>query len=191
MSELLFEDFWLLLLVAFIVSGGLIYWAYQRRTRKLILMAKIVPALFAFLLGLNLWVITEREALRARLDQLVEACEKGETNEIGAMLDEQFTAQGLTGEDLIHQLKDVFNRLKFPRVILLEVENRPPVVNLSTAVDVVSTTGHDYGRVFSSWELTFIKRSTGWYLYELKPVNVQFKPMTNIREVIDSARWVN
>jgi len=73
MSELLFEDFWLLLLIALVVSGGFIYWAYQRRTKRLILMAKVIPCSFAFLIGLNLWVVTEREALRLQVDRLVDA----------------------------------------------------------------------------------------------------------------------
>jgi len=191
MSALFFEDFWLLLLLAIVVSGGLIYWAYQRRTKRLILMAKVIPCIFAFLIGLNLWVITEREALRQQVDRLVDACERGDVIEINAMIDTQFTAQGMAGEEFIQQLKDVFERLKFPRIILLEVETKPKVVNISTAVDVVSTSGHDYGRFFSRWELTFIKRSTGWYLSELKPLSVQFKPAANIREVINSAKWIN
>jgi hypothetical protein len=197
MSELLFEKFWLLLLIALVVSGGVIYWAMQRRTKKLMRAAKVVPVVFAFLLALNVWVITEREAIREQTNQLIRVCEQGSAEALGAMLDPQFSAQGLSGGDFVEQVSEAFERLKIPNVTLLGVEIKPggqagkPVVKLVTFAHIVGKGGNDYGNVRSAWELTYIKRDTGWYLYELRPLSIQMKPVSDIREVMDSARFVN
>ena len=190
MSELLFESFWSMLLIALVVSGGVAYWAFERRRKNLILAAKIVPICFAFLVGLNLWVVTEREAIREQTDKLIKACEKGDVKTIYAMLDEQFSAQGLTGEYFAETLSDVFDRLSIPNVMLLGVEIKPPTAKIATFAHIVGKGGNDYGSVRSDWLITFINRDTGWYIYELKPLSIQMKPVSDIREVIDSARFV-
>jgi hypothetical protein len=196
MTELLFEKFWLMLGLGIIASGSVIAWAYQRRTTKLIRAAKIVPIAFAVLLALNWWVITDREAIRTQIDKLVAACEQGDADAMGKLLDKQFSAQGLTRADLVTDVKQVFENLHIANVWLrdvqIDVERQTPIVKMATSASIVSHSNNNYGSVLSDWELEFVKREEkGWLIYNLRPLSVMLRPVDDIREVIRSARWVN
>jgi hypothetical protein len=196
MTELLFEKFWLMLGLGIIVSGSVIAWANQRRTPRLVKAAKIVPVVFALLLLMNWWVITDREAIRMQIKKLVAACEKGDADAMGKLFDKQFSAQGLTREDLVTEVKKVFENLRIANVWLLDVQidvnRQTPTAKLATTASIVSQANHDYGSVRSDWELEFIRRDEkGWLVYTLRPLSVMLNPVNDIRDVIRSARWVN
>lgn len=196
MTELLFEKFWLMLGLGIIASGSVIAWANQRRTPKLVKIAKIVPVAFALLLALNWWVITDREAIRLQITRLIDACEKGDAVALGKLLDKQFSAQGLTRENLVADTKKVFENLRITNVWLLDVQidvnRQTPSAKLATSAGIVSQANHDYGSVRSDWELEFIRRGEkGWLIYNLRPLSVMLRPVDDIRELIRSARWIN
>jgi hypothetical protein len=196
MEELLFEKFWLMLGLGIIVSGIVISLAWQRRTPKLVRAAKIVPAVFAFLIAMNLWVITDREAIHIQVKSLIAACEKGDAKAVGKLFDQQFSAQGLTRDKLVTELNDVFGNLRIDNIWLsdeqIDANRQTPIVKIATRAEIVSRSGHDYGWVASDWELEFVKREgKGYLVYSLKPLSVMLKPVNDIREVINSARWVN
>ena len=196
MTELFFEKFWLMLALGIIASASVIAWAYQRRTRKLIRAAKIVPVVCLLLLALNGWVITDREAIRTQLDGLIAACEQGDADAMGQYLDEQFSAQGLTRENLVAEMRHIFENVRIANVRLwdvqIHVDRTTPISQIATSANIRSSSNRDYGSMRSDWELEFVKREEkGWRVYSLRPLSVMLKPVSDIRELFHSAQWVN
>ena len=196
MKALLLEHFWLLLGIGVVASIAAFYLAVQRRTKACLLAAKIVPAVFVILLVLNWFVVTDREAVKIALDQLIAACEAGDTKALGALIDDQFSATGMSKRQFLDAVAPVFTQLKIENVYLQGLENNPAtapapaVVRFTAWADIVGNTGGKYGKVQSAWKLTFQNRDNTWLLYDVQPISVNFQPINDVRQVIRSAESV-
>jgi len=187
MMTILFERFWLLLGLGVVLTGVAYMRATEQRTKCWRLAVGSVPVIFAILLTINVWVVTDREAIRKQLTLLVEACKKSDTVSLGQLMDNDFSANGMDKKELLGHLKDAFDRLSIADVRLTDVQINPPtpVVRLASFAHVVGKSGEDYTWIRSDWELTFRKQKGQWMLYEVRPLSLFAEPIKDIREILN------
>ncbi len=194
MSNFLFGHFWLWLTVALVASVASFLMAVQRRTWFWLVAAKIVPIFFSLLLVVNICVVTDREAIREQLDNLIAACTAGDADAFGMLLDDDFSATGMTKKEFQNQARGAFARMNIVRVRLSDLEIKPPVpmavVKLASFSHVVAKGGTDFGWIPSDWELTFRKRGKTWLLYDVRPLSLFRQPIQDIREIFSRSLLV-
>jgi hypothetical protein len=190
MKALLFEQFWLMLAIGIAVSIVSFYLAVNRRTRFWLAAAKVVPVVFLVLLAVNLRVVTDREAIGRQVNRLIAACEAGNTETLRELLDEDFTATGLSKADILVSARDVFTRMRLDQIRVSGVENKPPMVEFVSYTHVISRNGTDYGWVRSDWHLEFRRDNGTWRLFDVRPISVLMQPVSDMREVLDRSRQV-
>jgi hypothetical protein len=187
MNSFLFEYFWLWLFAGLAASGGCIFLSAQRRTTFWLVAAKIVPVIFTFLLIVNICVVTDQEAIQAQLDQILSACTAGDVARLGKLLDEDFSASGMTKQEFLEQAKGAFTRLTLGQISLSDVVMNPPrhSVRLASYTHLRSRGGNDFGWIRSDWELTFLKRNKIWLLHDVQPLSLYLQPVKDMREIFN------
>jgi hypothetical protein len=192
MNSFLFEHFWLWLFVGLAASGGCIYLSAQRRTTFWVVAAKIVPVLFTFLLIVNICVVTDREAIRAQLDQILSSCTAGDVARLGKLLDEDFSASGMTKQEFLAQAKEAFSRLTLGQISLSDVVMNPHrhSVRLASYTHLLARGGNDFGWIRSDWELTFQKRDKTWLLHDVQPLSLYLQPIKDMRDIFNRSHQV-
>ena len=188
---LLLEHFWVLFGIGLIVSAGTFFLAMQRRTRLWLMGVKIVPVVFAVLLAINYFVVTQREAIGSQLDKLLNACEMGNIDAIAALLDDDVTASGMNKTELVEQVREVFGRMDLD-ILRSSAENNPPsrVTKITALTQIRSKSGTSYGAVPSQWTITFRKPEKEWLIWEIQPISLQGRPVNDIRDVLKKSHQV-
>ncbi|MFA5866188.1 MAG: hypothetical protein WC975_16060 [Phycisphaerae bacterium] len=190
MTAILFENFWTLLIIGVVFSGLAWYLAVERRTKFWLLAAKILPLVFAILLAINYFVVTDREEIQTQVVKLITACQAGNVDTLKPLIDNDFSATGLTKNEILAELKHIFARLTLANVQLLDVANNPPVVRLVCLTQITTKSGDDLARIHSEWELTFRKRDKTWLLDTVRPVRLMTRPVNDIREILRESHQV-
>ncbi len=183
MKALLFEQFFTLTAICILLSAITFYYA----NRKIFLITLMISAL---LLAINHFVVTDREAIRARTYQLIHACKSEDKPTIAKIIDADFDADGLSKKQLLEFADEAFARLKIDKIRIWGFEIHPPVIRFITLAHIVGISGEDYGSVRSDWELTFVKRKDNWYLIKARPLSINLKPINTIRDIFSTARSV-
>lgn len=190
MNALLFEDLWLLLAIGIIVSAFCIYRAMNRRTPLWRNAARIASSLFIVLLAMNYLVVTDREAIERQFEKVIKACEAGNADELAALLDDDFTATGMSKQDLIAGARDVFDRMRFEQIRVSGEEIKPPAIQFVAYTHIVGKGGTDFSWVRSDWRLEFRKRDQAWRLFDVRPLSVLMQPVKNMQEVMGRSRQI-
>lgn len=185
MTTFLLEKFWTLLILGLLLSGLAFHLAGQRRTAFWRWAGRIVPLVFAVLLVINYFVVTDREAIQGRIDRIIAACKTGDVEDLRPLLADDFSATGLTKSDLLDAIKEVFDRLQINSVRLMDVVNNPPYVQLRALTNVVSKRGGmNFDWVDSEWKLTFKRSGDAWLLFDIQPIKFYKHDVGTMQEVL-------
>lgn len=189
MTALLFEKFWLLLIVCamlWIIPAAI---SYQRRSRLWFRVMLICTIVFAALLAMNLLVETDREGIAKSLDKLIRACEEADMITFETLIAEDFEADGMNKmnkEEIVSAAETMFGSFEINVIGMPNTEIVPPQVGLVVFAQI--STGSrpgDMGTVRSKWKLRFAKSQAGWQLMWVKPVTIQNQSIESIRELMN------
>ena len=169
-TSLLEDPFYLYLGLGLAVAALLAGW-YSRRRGRLLLAAGVLAAIGVGVYILERAVVTDREKIRAALDDIAAAVERGDIDAAGAWLDEKYTGWGVGNLRLgksaaILAAKVVVNTYKVRQVQYLgkpeiTVSGKTAASRLRTAVHY-GRQGEGGGRVLLAWEVEWVKRTEGW-----------------------------
>ncbi len=190
MTELLFESFWTLLVLDVIFSLSAAAWYIVRRTPAAWNATRIVPAIFAVLLAINVMVETDREAIRKELGKLISACKSGNANAIVDLMAPDFTSGDYQRQTILKALNNLFNSIRVESVTLTSVQNTPPVITIATFSNIRSRSGNDYSMVKSDWTLEYVRQDGRWLLRTIKPISINNMSIKDMHEVFNTAHTV-
>lgn len=157
-------------LSSLVLFGLLVYRAQTGNGRPVLVGLGVLVLLFA----IQAAVTTNREAVRAVLDGVVDDVLKGETNNLRASLSADFEINGRDATafcDLVDQRYDVVRPI-YVREMALEVDDLQEGVlraRVTYWVDVRLAREGTNRATTSSWILEFIETETGWKISDITP----------------------
>jgi len=165
MTSLLFEHFWLLLVLC-VVTWAILAAIYTQR-RTVVWQRTVVISLvaFALLLTMNGLVTTDREGIRQCIDQLVGACENADMAAFRNLVADDFDSDGMNKEAIVLAANDTFKLYRIQLLAMSRSQITPPAAELTAFTKIFSRSSNDeLVPTKSTWELTFAKTPTGWKL---------------------------
>lgn len=184
MKTLLLEQFWWL--SAGCVTLWLVFLSgyYVRHTIHYKRAMVFSLPVFIVLLTLNVVIVTDREAIRTTLDELITACRSGDAAALEHLIADEFSADGLDKHELLNAADSVFDHIRIDAVRLTQVLVDPPALQGASISHILSQAGTDFGWVQSDWQLEFTKTADRWLLTSIRPLSIQLQNVNGIREVL-------
>ncbi len=185
-SKLLFERFWLLLIVLAAIQLGLIaVWSW-RRNRPCARAVWIGFATIPLLLLLSVVVVTPREQIIELCNNLAEMVDEGDVDAIGSHLADDFLVAGLNRADFLDRVEETLATHPVDDARLYRIEVTFPRKDegaaLFNAVCVIRSTDFYLDRLLSRWRVTFVDQRAGWLVTGVEVLPTPLSPVRNIRD---------
>jgi hypothetical protein len=186
MTSLLFEHFWLLLVLC-VVTWAILAAIYTQRStvvwRRTVVISLVA---FALLLTMNGLVTTDREGIRQCIDQLVGACENADMPAFRNLVADDFDSDGMNKDAIVLAAKDTFRLYRIQLLVMSRRQITPPVAELTAFTKIFSRSSNDeIIPVQSTWELTFAETPTGWKLRSAKIKTFGDRSISNLHEAVN------
>lgn len=149
----------------------LVYWRRSGRRRPLL----VGLAAAAVLLTVQGLVVTQREHAGRILVPIEKDLLASRTGALAAALAPDFDAAGMDRDAFVQYVSRQLQRLKIRwldrwALFLVESDAERFVVSATYSADVAG--GNFTGNVRSVWSLTFVRRSDGWKIANIRPLHV-------------------
>ncbi|MBN1341954.1 MAG: hypothetical protein JXQ73_04700 [Phycisphaerae bacterium] len=128
-------------------------------------------ALAALLMILQHVIVTDRERILERLEEIALAIDCEEIETIGRALADDCKIDGMAKAELLDRLAFIFNRAEIDEVTIMEAE-----VSVEGDVALANVRGHcrykapdfPYDYHISSWDVRFVRRGGDWLIQEVR-----------------------
>lgn len=189
MTALLFEQFWWKLGIFVILWLICMTMYYQRRTLFWRRATIFSPPMFLLLLVINALVVTDREAIRNTLDEIIRACQDADMTAMRRLFDDSFDAgRGCERDQALARIERALEHVRVGQVQFMTLQIEPPNVKVESFCRVfVRPSDEQLALVKSSWTLEFVKRPNGWRLLRATPVTIMDHPVQHLIDVTNMA----
>jgi hypothetical protein len=186
LQRLFLEDIWRLAILSVLVIGATTIAWRRRGDRVRWWVPAGAAAMMAVLFALQHLVVTDREAVRQCLYDLVAACEADDADLVLSMIDDSYNADGLTKDDLRELAAKAFREVDISDVRLLgleiETEGDAAVTRFAAICRVRWEMGENPYR--SRWELHWWRSGLGWRLDWIRPLAEADQPARSLEDLV-------
>ena len=179
-KTLLFDTPWWLPTAIVTVGAVVFYSANKRQEGRLRTVGIGVVLLGVVLAAVSYFVDTDLEKAVKRTKQLVGAFEKKEWETMRSLLHPKaslgilnFPATLYNDRDtIVAKAKEASEKYNFKRVMVTGTEARQDQTLITVTINVISEQDGPVGTVTSTWQFDWQETADGWYLYDIRAVQI-------------------
>jgi hypothetical protein len=166
-----------------------VVWVYGTRTehsRRVVAAIALLVVLCIVMLIVQSAVVTDREAIRQTIDDIVDAAERGDAAFILSRIDAGYGGDGFDRKEISEWIDRALRIVKVSGVSLvgvdIDTQISPPSVEIRSH-SLIEVRNAYTGPVFSTWRLEFANNPQGWKISRITPIAIGQRSVQGIRDL--------
>jgi hypothetical protein len=148
----------------------------------------LIGLLLLIVLPVVQWlVVTDREAVRQSLTELVNSVQQGDVSRFSTHVAEQFQAGTVDREQFLDRVESAMNRIRIENAKLkfeeVTVANDNAIVRMRVFCRVIAENDWEPNAI-SAWEIELAKEDDAWRIISLQPRPTPAFPLSRLEDVL-------